>query len=160
MNLGEDVGLVPDQSDKFAEGPGIAVKPAGRASDDRWAVSVRPIAATHLVVRIEHHGDAARRERGIDRAPDLHGEPLLRLLVARESIDQASECTRGDGVPSRKDGGVDAPGEQELAVLGPRTKIDVAHQEELARFGRVTLCAENTNRIKTGAVQRAEDIGF
>ena len=83
----------------------IRLELAGELRGDGRNIALVDAAQRHaLMHRLEHDGDATRRERRVDGMSDLRRHGLLRLQAAREDLDDASKLGDSDDLIRRQIG--------------------------------------------------------
>jgi hypothetical protein len=83
------------------------------------------------VLRLEHHGDAARLENLLDRGRDLRGQVLLGLQPPRIDVDQPRDLGEPDHALHRHIGDMRLADERGDVVLAVRGERDIADQHRL-----------------------------
>ena len=101
----------------------------GESRGQRRSVTLLHTAHGHAVMdRLDHHGDAARIELGINCMDNLGGEVFLGLQAAREYFNNAGQLRQAYNAIIRQVGNMDMALERNHMVLAMGEKLDIPHQ--------------------------------
>ena len=99
----------------------------------------------------DRHGDAARRQRAIDRTGDLGGHALLDLQTAGIEIDHPGQLADTDHAPARQIGDAD---DRRHVMLAMGFETDIAQQHDiLIAFDLVEGALENILGVQLVAAE-------
>src|SRR3954453_10502492 len=113
----------------------VAEHPGEAAGEGRCAM-LGDTADRHAgMLRLDHHGDAARLEDLVDRGRDLRGEVFLGLQPTRENVSEPGQLRQSHDPLDRRIGDVRPAVERHHVVLTLRGELDVPDQYEIVIAG-------------------------